>query len=282
MAAVSRPVREPLRTRYGLMFAPEDDNVIGRSLKLYGEWAQHELDVLCSYVESDGTVLDVGANIGTHTLAFSARFPNSTVVAFEPQPFVFQLLCANVTINQRFNVTPFNLACSNKRRLMWASLEYSKLGSNVGACNLEDIAVPSAKPFAVPISVATIDNISYNSQVQLIKIDVEGMESKVLSGGIRTIERNHPVIYLEVLALSAMLDCRAVLEPLGYSLYWLETWPYHHGNFNGTAINVWSACELGVLALPPGRACIQKLEPVTGIEEELPLQLDPSLGYGGA
>ena len=59
-----------LECRYGRMLVFASDEVIGRSLVLYGEWAEHELRCLRPYIRPGSTVIDVGAYIGTHALPF--------------------------------------------------------------------------------------------------------------------------------------------------------------------------------------------------------------------
>ena len=74
------------RTRYGEMWYFARDEVIGRSLEQYGEWAEHEISLLSGYIVPETLVIDIGANIGTHTLAFARRHPSAAVIGFEAQP----------------------------------------------------------------------------------------------------------------------------------------------------------------------------------------------------
>ena len=60
-------------TRYGIMLYPSTDQIIGQSLSLYGEWYQAEMDLLQAYIPENGFCIDVGANLGCHTLFFSYR-----------------------------------------------------------------------------------------------------------------------------------------------------------------------------------------------------------------
>jgi hypothetical protein len=78
--------------RYGTMSYLKADLVIGRSLEDYGEWAQAELDFLLDLIETGNAVFDIGAFIGTHTLAFAQRVGTLGIVcSFEPQTVPFQL-----------------------------------------------------------------------------------------------------------------------------------------------------------------------------------------------
>lgn len=90
------PKTVTLPTRYGPMTVPKEDAVIGRALALYGEWAQSEIDLIARFLKEGDTVLDVGACVGTHSLAFD-NFVGTTgkVIAFEASPTNFALLSQN-------------------------------------------------------------------------------------------------------------------------------------------------------------------------------------------
>src|SRR4051812_35993366 len=100
-----------ISTRYGDVYVPDKDTVIGRSMRLYGEWAEHEISVLSSRLTNGPAIVDVGANIGTHALAFASRFPSSQVLALEPQSFPYSLLASSARLNGYENITPLNLGC---------------------------------------------------------------------------------------------------------------------------------------------------------------------------
>lgn len=75
-----------------------DDDPIGRALAAYGQWAHAEINLLLAFVGLDSTVVDIGANVGTHSLAFGRRVgPHGAVHAFELQRQVFALLERNMT-----------------------------------------------------------------------------------------------------------------------------------------------------------------------------------------
>ncbi len=91
------------------------DQHIGRSLDLYGEWAESELELLGLFIKPGDVVVDVGANIGTHTVFFAQRAgATGQVYAFEPQRIVFQNLCANLALNGLLNVRAFHAAASRE------------------------------------------------------------------------------------------------------------------------------------------------------------------------
>ena len=91
--------------RHGTFLFNRNDTFVGRSLELYGEWCEAEIELLAQVVKAGDVVLDVGANIGTHAVSFARMVTDSgMVVAFEPQRLVFQNLCANLALNSLRNV----------------------------------------------------------------------------------------------------------------------------------------------------------------------------------
>ena len=96
---------ELARCRGGLMLFNRNDIYIGAGLRKYGEFTGGEARLFRMIVLQGMTVLDIGANIGVHTVELS-RLAGSTgaVHAFEPQRLMFQLLCANVALSRCANV----------------------------------------------------------------------------------------------------------------------------------------------------------------------------------
>jgi tRNA G46 methylase TrmB len=87
-------------TVYGMMYVLPNDSPIGESLQFYGEWARSELDVYCAYLDVGSSVIDVGANIGTHALAFARQVGSTgSVLAIEPQHVICELLKHNAQEN---------------------------------------------------------------------------------------------------------------------------------------------------------------------------------------
>src|SRR3954467_8777217 len=91
------------RCRHGVMAFLKADQVIGRSLDLYGEFAEDENAVMLPLVGPGDTMVDVGANVGTVTLALANRVgPTGMIHAFEPQRVIHQLLATSLTLNGLF------------------------------------------------------------------------------------------------------------------------------------------------------------------------------------
>ena len=103
----------------------DGDPTIGRSLELYGEYCHAEVEVIKSFVTKDSWFIDVGANIGTHTVGVSPYVDR--VIAFEPDLDNFDVLVKNCSGCACSNVTPTRLALSDMMSKPAHSLIMEKL-----------------------------------------------------------------------------------------------------------------------------------------------------------
>jgi FkbM family methyltransferase len=261
---------ERVTTRYGRLYVAAKDSVIGRSLKIYGEWAEDEIGSYAALLSDGDTILDVGANIGTHAIALASRFPRSEVVAFEPQPLAFSLLVANVIAARTGNVYPRNLGCAEADGLAHVAPDYEASGWNVGGFSIA--AGEAEQPGALPMPLVALDGLNFKRRVQFIKIDVEGMEPAVLAGAAKLIARDRPIIYFEVLDVERLGDSRPLLASLGYELRWLQSEAFNPRNFRLNPENVWRRGETGVLAMPAvNDPRVAHMPLVSGTEREVPV-----------
>jgi FkbM family methyltransferase len=226
------PVFETRDCRYGRMLYPAQDLYVGRSLALYGEYSEWEADVLRHFVRPRDAVVEVGANLGAHTVLL-ARLAGAagSVLAFEPQPVIYQLLCANLALNQITTVQaePKGLG----RRTGFAHIPVLDYGAreNFGGLSLELVTE------GVKVPVAILDSYRL-SRCDFLKLDVEGMELQVLEGGAETLHRLRPVLYVENDRQDKSHDLMAFLLAMDYRLWW--HWPalFHPDNFAGNPENV--------------------------------------------
>lgn len=136
----------------------------------------------------NSTVVDVGANIGNHSLYFVKECKANKVIAFEPIKETFKILKKNIEINElKGRIIPYNCGIGDKNINGFAN-GYNM--ANIGATSLREAMDGN-------IEIHTLDDFEIEDNIVLIKIDVEGFEGKVIKGALKTIERCHPIIMLE-------------------------------------------------------------------------------------
>jgi len=250
-------------TKYGRMRIIESDAVVSKSLKLYGEWADEELSFLKALLEPGMSVFDVGAFIGTHTLAF-ATFCGSegTVTSFEPRREIFDVLAANVTLNGFTNVTVKNLGLAEKAfELTLGALNLDD-ANNFGGLALEG-GGSTQTVASYQTSVVTLDSLNPD-RLDLIKLDVEGMEARVLAGAAATINRCRPIVFCECNDLQGGAELLTFCSNSGYQAYGYLAPAFNPNNFNGHAENIWGDGKELALLLLPSEKVQQSLEKLHG------------------
>lgn len=250
--------------RHGVFAFLRTDTVIGRSLDRYGEWCEHELKSLRRFVASGSVVLDIGANIGTHAIYFSQCVgTKGRVLAFEPQTVAVALLHMNVVLNGRRNVRVFHAACGATPGRVVLKEPPVNAKRNVGRFALRDHVVSAEGLKSIDgelssVDVLTIDGLELG-RCDFIKIDVEGMELSVLEGGILTIQKHRPVLWVENNDSDTSHDLIGFLLDIGYVLYWHLDSRYNTQNYYGCTENIF----LNAKKPSANMACI----PVERLEE---------------
>jgi FkbM family methyltransferase len=230
--------------RHGQMLYNRHDLHIGRSLELYGEWAESELELLGLFVNPGDVVVDVGANVGTHTVFFARRVgPTGLVHAFEPQRIVFQTLCANLALNSLTNVHAHQSAVGRAEgSARVPPIDYRR-AANFGGVALDGVTEGES------VRVMPLDRLDL-PRCKLVKMDVEGMELAALEGARSLIERCRPMIYLEN---NDARRSRALIEALAahhYRLFWHFSRFYNPQNFAGNGDNVFGKLvDLNMIAV---------------------------------
>lgn len=209
-----------------LYFPELDDHIINQIRRTASFYEEALLEYLYYAVPHGGIFLDVGANIGNHTLFFS-RYMADRVLAIEPQPETFSVLQWTVSKNMLENVACLSYAVSSEKGIGVLSLP-DGFEKNIGCFTL----LPCDKSTRnVEVPVKTLDSLFVDTlagsemPVRLIKIDVEGYEHRVLKGARELLNCHHPDIVVEAKNDRVLKDIRQTLSPLGYRVL---------GRFNAT------------------------------------------------
>jgi len=183
---------------------------------LYGRFENAELDYLEQYVfpslPARRNALDVGANIGVHTLSFSSHFAH--VHAFEPHPLTFEILAFNSRLAK--NVNAYQKGASSEAFVAKAV----SVPGNIGAAHIvtESRAGVEGFDFACDRLDAMLPE-DVKSSVDFMKADVEGHELKALQGAEDILARSSPLIAFELLRSddpAQALDLIVFLKERGY------------------------------------------------------------------
>jgi FkbM family methyltransferase len=180
-----------------------------------------------------GQCLDVGANIGNHTLFFS-RFYNK-IHSFEPVLSTFKALDLNITINNKANkVNLYNVALSNiKGSVRFFEFINGDIGCSRIATSLEDKPNDSIE-YSVEVRKGD-DYFESYVDISLIKIDAEGHEFNILKGLSNTIKSNMPfIIFEDNLVQSGGCNQTPIeyLKSIGYCNFYSPQLPFYNYNSN--------------------------------------------------
>lgn len=247
------------RCRHGLFLYNRNDLYVGRSLNLYGEYSEAEVRLFASLVGAGDVVVEVGANIGAHTVPLSRLVrPGGAVVAIEPQRLAFQTLCANLALNGVRNVVARRAAAGAAAGWVAVPQADPTVEQNFGGVTLIDCRQGER------VALETVDSLEL-PRCRLLKVDVEGMELEVLRGAADTIARLRPVLYVENDRTDRSPALLGFMRDQGYRLWWHRPALYEADNFLGRAENVFGGVgSFNVLAIPREMGAT-----VTGAEEIL-------------
>jgi FkbM family methyltransferase len=171
-------------------------------------------------VRSPGLFLDVGANNGLYSVLAgitAASTTSTSIVAFEPYPPVLKVLTSNLKANglsDRVDIRPIALSDSKGSATLY--LPDPGHGLLETSCSLEADFKPRHQ--TIEVEKDMLDNIELPGTISLIKADIEGHELAFLEGSRKTIARDRPMIFVEVLpAKNATLSgLTTFIEQMGY------------------------------------------------------------------
>ena len=195
-------------TIYGVMLVHRYDDQQTNPLAKRGIAVAHSEIVLLARLlrecDPNPIVVDVGANVGTYSLALShVVVPKGKIHAFEPQRIIFNMLAGSIALNSITNVYCYNQAIGDTEGLIEIpQFDYNQplnFGSvEFGPSQVEQLS-QSRKydPESVEhVPITTIDRFDWK-RVDLLKVDVEGMEVQAILGAHRTIQQCRPLLYVE-------------------------------------------------------------------------------------
>lgn len=161
-------------------------------------------------------VLDIGANTGVFSLLACSSNPSSRVIAFEPVPEANSRLAENVRINA------WQHRCECRKEAVSSAPGTAKMHVPYGKTPYASLHCEGQNHldgFLVEVPVVTIDGTLAGTAVDLVKIDVEGHEDKVLEGMRGVLAQSRPLIIVECLCSSPYREVEGILRRFGYRFF---------------------------------------------------------------
>lgn len=229
------------KTINGIFHNP-NDKYIGNCISSGGVWEYY----LHPYLKTNklGDILDIGANIGCHSIYMAEQNPDKTIHCFEPQQYQFFALNTNIINKKLYNVKTYQLALGSKKDTARFPNCYSTPGyKNFGGASLipnyhgvddsgkyhpeiegHDHILKTKVLSELPVensgeivNIVTLDSLQI-PKVSLMKVDVEGYEQEFLQGAKQTILRDKPDIIIEIHKDLNEMETKLTLKELGYHI----------------------------------------------------------------
>lgn len=189
---------------HGIIFYP--DQFIGNNILLSGEYGRESVRDLRRFLEEkeifspNNVVLELGANIGTHSIYLVRDFAAARVVAVEPDPQTYEILDHNIALNVLNGiVTPVKLAMSDQQgQVQFARNMLNRGGSGIG----RQLDILGADAPTLDVDATTVDDLLDRlnmspEEIDLIWMDVESHELEVFRGMADFLSKAKPPIFFE-------------------------------------------------------------------------------------
>jgi len=201
------------------MFSANDCSVSERILTT-GTFEPMSMKIWCRFARKASGIFDIGAHVGTYSLAAAKIRPDLQIQAFEPNPYAYARLRLHKTINGLWNIAENRLALSDATaitRLSWYRKDWLPISSGGTILDMRG----SNEHDSVLAEMVRLDELPASKTIGdrgLIKIDVESAEMTVLRGAPGVIQ-NKPDILIECFSSFRAAEITKMLLPLGYRFY---------------------------------------------------------------
>lgn len=224
-------MKQIINTRHGKMAIHHEKDYIGRSLLNSGQYEWYVVDIMRQLCDAavPGTVLDIGANVGTKCLPVAQMFPGHQVHAWELQPHVLEILQENIELNSINNIFVHQCGLGNQPQTLSIKQPIYNETENIGAFSINplvhqhsDISLGHGQE--IQVEVRTLDSYQFDLPIQCIKLDAEGYELYILEGGLQTLkDHNYPPVVYELWSYNPWWKTEAakisnLLTSLGYQI----------------------------------------------------------------
>jgi len=234
-----------------MLYLPSDEYV-GGSIERYGEYSPMEIVLFQHLIDKNDVVVEAGANMGALTIPLAQLA--GKVYAFEPQLVLCKIAQANLAFNDLDNVELHNQAVGDVPGEVLVPIFQYDHAANYGMIGEQQWGK------GVPVQVVTIDSLGLD-RLDFLKVDVEGMEERVLRGAAATIAAQRPLVFVENDRAETSKSLVEYIQSLDYTPYWFATPLYHPSNFYQNDKNDFgNQCSFNMFCNPnEKRLCVEGL-----------------------
>jgi len=222
-----------------------DGDMISNYVNMYGEWSEAEVELFQDILTPASNVVEVGSNIGMHTIPLSATCREGKVFAYEPQRPIFHILCANIALNNRLNIIARHLAVGDAAGSVNIPSSSYDEPWNYGSFSIERGFNAEGRyqsnTTVAPVNVIALDEdpeLQRATTIDLLKIDAEGFEPRVLKGARNLIDKHKPRLFIEANTEPVVAQVLDMLKALDYSAYWFANNRFRPSNFNRSPFRI--------------------------------------------
>lgn len=259
--------------KWGRFLLLEGD-MISKYVHMYGEWSELEVELYRNLLKENSNVIEVGANIGMHTIPLSRIANTGKVICFEPQRIIFQILSANCALNNRTNVFAEHMAVGNANGDIDIECSDYDLHWNYGAFSIEKGYSSEAKfvgpQWSEQVEMVRLDDHPLMSEIDsldLLKIDVEGLEVDVLAGASEVINSHRPALFVENNNQEKGDELIDTIRSLDYESFWYCTERYTPQNYNREPRNI-GGFDINMISVPAEKKIdLPALDRVQGFDD---------------
>lgn len=183
-----------------------------------GLYEQETSRWLAEHVKDGDLFLDIGANAGYFTLLGSKQVGQGCTIAFEPVPANVATIARHLAANQLTNVVLEEMVVADEEGTVDFIIENNNANSHMS--DLEIAHAEAAPQQVIRVQTTTLDHYlaERGLSVDVIKIDVEGAELRVLAGAQKTIRDRRPTVIVSTHSPQLREGCRAFFENEGYQV----------------------------------------------------------------
>jgi FkbM family methyltransferase len=244
--------------RRGIRWNLDLNEGIDFSIYLIGGFEPRTLRLYQKIIKPGYTVLDIGANVGSHTLPLARLVGNNgRVVAFEPTAFAYRKLIVNIGLNPELSprIIPRQamLVADSRSRLLPGLFSSWPLENSGDLHEEHKGRLMDTSGASVETIDDAVDRLNL-SRIDFLKIDVDGYEYPVLKGGLQTLKIHKPSIIMEfapyLIKLEEFCDMVDLLLELGYRFHNANSMKQLPGDAHalknlippGASLNIYCSC----------------------------------------